>query len=45
MTKYGSVENSTPYAKDDYNSRFTYVRASRAKHSSRTRAEQSLNTG
>lgn len=30
MNKYGTVENSTPHAKDDYNSRFTYVSSSSA---------------
>ncbi|KAF3035629.1 hypothetical protein E8E11_000650 [Didymella keratinophila] len=27
MKKYGAVENSTPHAKDDYNSRFDYLKA------------------
>ncbi|KAL1650645.1 actin cytoskeleton and mitosis protein [Didymella pomorum] len=27
MKKYGTVENSTPHAKDDYNSRFDYLKA------------------
>lgn len=31
LKKYGTMQNSTPHPKDDYNSRFDYVRATQGK--------------